>query len=245
MLLQVDRLRLNIIISFILCMVSSHLFALNVKDNHTVLSLGGFRSTQGKSQFIGINGLIGNQYIVNQNHDYQAILGLGYYLNGFEKSFLNLWYGINVFYLPMTDVKGNVIQENLFNNLNFRYSIDHLPVYVALKANINNKTNQYAITIDLGIGPNMITTSHYHEHSLDGGVTIPDDAYAGRTRIAFSTMAGVGIKVNNILGCIPLECGYRFFYLGQNEFNRKTSQLLSNFKTGQSYANALLCSVSI
>lgn len=239
------RLSFKIIIISMLCMLSSYSFALNLKDRHIVLELGGFRSTQGKSQFIGIDGLIGNNYSVTQHHDYNVLLGLGYYLNGLEQSFFNLWYGIDLFYLPTTEVKGKVIQEELFNNLNFSYHIDHIPIYAALKAHINSCTNKFAITIDFGIGPNINITSHYHEHSLDGGVTIPDNDFSGKTRVTFSTMVGVGIKMNNVFDHVPFECGYRFFYLGQNEFNRKTKQLLSNLKTGQSYANALLCSVSI
>lgn len=240
---QNTRLLLQMMIMFLFCIISLCSFALNLTDKHVVVELGGFQSTQGKSQFIGINGLVGNDYLVTHCHDYNALAGLGYYLTGFEKNHFNLWYGINAFYLPTTEVKGNVIQEQLFNNLGFRYKISYLPVYASVKANINSHTNIFAITIDLGVGPNINTTSQYRENSLDGGITIPDNAFSGRTNMTFGAMAGVGIKINNVFGHASLECGYRFFYLGQNQFNRKTNQLVSNLKTGKSYANALLFSI--
>lgn len=235
----------KIILSLILCTISCYGFSLNLNNPHTFFELGGFRSTQGKSQFIGINGLVGNSYIIHKNHDYNALLGLGYFLTGLERSCFNLWYGMNIFYLPPTEVKGNVIQEQLFNNLDFHYRIENLPIYAVLKTNINIFPSEFLLTFTFGVGPNINTTRHYNEYSLDGGATIPDNAFSGRTKLTFSAMAGIGLKMKNVFGHTPLECGYQFFYLGQNEFNRKTSQLLSNLKTGKSYANALLCSVII
>ena len=69
--------------------------------------------------------------------------------------------------------------------------------------------------------------------------------YSGRTTAAFSAMAGVGIQMNNVFGHAPLECGYRFFYLGQGNFNKLSNQLINTLSTGNSYANALLCTLTI
>lgn len=208
-----------------------------------VFQLGGFKSSQGEAQFVGIDGLIGNEYTVSQHHDYNILLGVGYYRNGIKKRHVSLAYGINMFYLPATEVKGNVIQEQLFNNLNYRYEIDHVPIYAAVKANLFN-CKQHALTFDLGIGPSLMIAHQYREHSLDG-ITTPDNAFLSSTRIVFSATAGVGIKMNKVFGQIPLECGYRFFYLGQGQLNKRTNQLLNHMTTGKAYANAVLCAVNI
>ena len=82
------------------------------------------------------------------------------------------------------------------------------------------------------------------ETSLDG--TIPDNTYSGRTTTAtFSAMVGVGIQMNNIFGRVPLECGYRFLYLGQGSFNKLSDQLINRLNTGNSYANIMLCTLTI
>ena len=220
-------------------------FALNLKDGNLLLQFGGYRSSQGTSQFIGINGSIGNEYTVTQHHDDGVLLGLGYYLKGHETNLFSLSYGLDAYYLLMTSVKGNVIQERLFENLSYQYKVDSIPVYAAAKALLKTCSDNKIITLDFGIGPNFITTSHYSENSLDGGVTLPDNAFTGSTRVALSAMAGIGIRFNHVFNQIPLECGYRFFYLGRGQFNNSTNQLLNHFKTGPVYANAILCSVSI
>ena len=58
-------------------------------------------------------------------------------------------------------------------------------------------------------------------------------------------MAGIGLRVNHVLGDIPLECGYRFFYLGQGELNSANSQIPHHLKTGNSYAQGIVCGIAI
>ena len=153
-------------------------------------------------------------------------------------------YGINAFYLAKTDVTGNVIQENLFTNLSYKYNLTHYPVYVIAKSTIKTKFPQYALTIDTGIGPNFIKADGFQENSLDG-ITIPDNIFSSHTSTTFSATAGFGVKVNQVFGSAPLECGYRFFYLGQGNFNIATNQVLNTLKTGSNYANAIICSMTI
>ena len=83
-----------------------------------------------------------------------------------------------------------------------------------------------------------------NETSLDG-ITLPDNAFSSRSNVVFSATAGLGLRLNNAFGQVPLECGYRFFYLGQGNFNSKSNQLMNTLTTGESYANALICSVTI
>ena len=141
-------------------------------------------------------------------------------------------------------MNGYVIQELQFTNLAYDYSITNFPVFAAAKAMFNNHSNQYALTVDAGIGPNFMSTARFHERSISGSNAIPDNAFSGHASTAFSAMVGAGIQLKNIFNnSTPLECGYRFFYLGSGELSRNSDQLLNTLKTGQGHANALLCSV--
>ncbi|WP_412754884.1 hypothetical protein [Legionella donaldsonii] len=219
-------------------------FALDLTKGQKILQLGGYLNHSGKTQFIGIEDLIGDRFTVSKHHDGNLVVGLGYLFNHPVKKAIQLSYGINVFYLTKTQVKGQVIQEDLFENLAYKYGLSHVPVYAAAKASIDNPANHYGITFDSGIGVNILTTSSFHEESLDG-ITLPDHAFSGHSQVTFSAMAGFGVKMNNVFGHAPLECGYRFFYLGQGKFKKQTNQLLNNLSTGPSYANALICSVVV
>lgn len=216
----------------------------NAHSNKSV-QLGGFIASRGKAQDIDINGLIGDHFSVNNHHGSSGLVGIGYCLDGQENNLVNFSYGINAFYLAKTGVSGLVTQEQLFTNLSYHYSITNYPIYLGTKVLIKNKTSdKYNFTLDAGVGPNIITTSSVNETSLDG-ITIPDKTYSGRTTATFSAMAGVGVQMNSVFGSAPLECGYRFFYLGQGSFNKLSNQLINAFDTGNNYANALLCTLTI
>ena len=222
---------------------TSFLSRLNPKRATIVFQVGGFNATQGNAQNVGINGLIGDYFTVNHRNASNVLLGLGYYFNGLERNQFSLLYGINAFYLAPTTVQGNVIQEQLFTNLSYRYSITQYPIYIATKVLINTSSDKYSITCDLGIGPNIIKTSDFSERSLDGGMTLPDNAFTGQTNVAFSATVGVGIKFNNVIARLPFEVGYRFFYLGQGSLSKSNNQILNTLKTGNNYANALIFSI--
>lgn len=211
-----------------------------------VFQLGGFQIHQGRAQHINIEGLIGDDFSINSKTSSNGLVGLGYYLEGQETNLLNLSYGINAFYLAKTGVGGEVTQEQLFTNLSYHYTTSNYPIYLAAKASIKNSwSDRFQVTVDAGVGPNIVKTSSVEEMSLDGGVTIPDRTYSGRTSASFSAMAGIGLKINQFFGEAPLECGYRFFYLGQGRFNKLTPELMDSFKTGNVYANAVVCSLTI
>jgi len=222
--------------------LDQHVFKLSPKHTTIVFQVGGFNASQGNAQNIGIDGLIGDDFTVNHGHASNVLLGLGYYFDGLAKDRFNLLYGINAFYLAQTSVQGDVIQEQLFTNLSYHYSLTNYPVYAAAKMFLKNNYGKNDITFDLGIGPNFISTSHFAEKSLDGGFTLPDNAFSGQTSVAFSVTAGVGIKFNNLLS-LPCELGYRFFYLGQGSLKKNNDQLLNTLKTGNNYANALIFSL--
>jgi hypothetical protein len=226
--------------------LTSFLSQLKTADREISLQLGGFTAHQGRTQNIYIDGLIGDRFAVAQHSDSNGLVGIGYYLHPQESNPLNLSYGVNAFYLAKTNVSGVVIQEMLFTNLGYYYPTTNYPIYFAAKALVKNPENTpFNLILDAGIGPNIIKTGTVRETSLDGGLTIPDQTFSGRTTAVFSAMGGVGVRINHVFGQAPLECGYRFFYLGQGSFNRLTNQILNSLSSGSSYANALLCSIVV
>src|SRR5579863_1204957 len=108
----------------------------NLNRGKLVLQLGGFRAHQGEDQNIGITGLIGDRFTVSQHNDQNVLLGLGYYIDGPGYGVVNMMYGLNAFYLPNTKVKGNIIQEGMFTNLSYNYTVNNYPIYVAAKGQI-------------------------------------------------------------------------------------------------------------
>lgn len=154
-------------------------------------------------------------------------------------------YGLNFFYLAPTGVKGTVLQEDLFTNLAYSYTVTHFPLYAMAKSTIDTKSSRYSVTIDGGIGPNFISTSKLQEIPLDGGHTVPDYIFTGQNSATFSATAGIGLKLNNVFGSAPLECGYRFFYLGEGGFNKASGQALSTLNTGSNFGNALTCALTV
>jgi hypothetical protein len=230
---------------FVCAAISQQALSFDPREGKIPIQLGFFGSSEGKAQNINIKGLIGDRYTVRSSSNQNVLVGLGYFLNGPEEDWFKIAYGINAFYLASTTVKGYVVQEQLFPNLSYQYNVTNVPIYIAAKGEIPDNNQKYALTLDLGIGPNVVTTSNYHTNSLDGGITIPEKLFSGKTTTSFSAMAGIGIKVNNVLGQIPLECGYRFFYLGAGSFNTLNSQVINSLETGNGYANALVCSATI
>jgi hypothetical protein len=215
------------------------------KHGHIEFKVGGYWNNQGKSQHIDIQGLIGDDFTVNHSRDSNVLVGLGYFIDSQDLGFTKLRYGITGFFLPKTYVSGVVVQENLFSNLSFQYHTTSYPIYFGAKANIPSSISSMTLTMDAGIGPNFMHTGGFEERSLDGDITLPDSIFSGRTTTTFSATIGLGIQIEKVLGDIPLECGYRFFYLGQGHFNRNTDQVINTLQTGSVYANALLCTVHI
>lgn len=214
--------------------------------NYLVLEAGGYWSHQGSSQHVDIAGLIGDTFTVSKHRGANGLLGLGYYFAGQENGGFQISYGLNGFYLLPTDVSGVVIQEDLYSNLSYRYRVTHYPLYGVIKSTIGlGDFNKTALTLDAGIGPNFMRAHHFSEQSLDNGVTLADGIFSSHTSTTLSATAGVGLRLGEVLGSTPLECGYRFMYLGKGRFARQTEQVGNALHTGTGYAHALICSVSI
>lgn len=211
---------------------------------HFIFALGGYQGTQGETQHIDMQDLIGDTFSVSHDHDNNVLLGLGYFLDGQHWNQVQMSYGINAFCLAPTTVSGYVTQEDLFTNLSYSYKVAHFPVFLLTKTAIYLNSPQYALTVDFGVGPNFMKLYNFHENSLDRGITIPDQLFSSNTNTTFSATFGAGIKVDRALGQLSLECGYRFFYLGEGNFTIENSQVLDSLKTGNIHANAVQCSVS-
>ena len=239
-------------LSLLLTLIAFQALAFDLKavvlasaKGHPVVQLGGFLSHQGKAQFGGIQGLIGNEYTIRSHQGSNGLVGVGYYFDRPENKLFNISYGVDAFYLPRTFVNGYVVQELRFTNLAYDYSITNFPLFAATKATFNHNAKNYALTLDAGVGPNFMSTSRFYERPVAGSISVSDHAFYGHASVAFAAMAGAGVKLNTIFNSnVPLECGYRFFYLGAGELSKNSDQLLNTLKTGQGYANALLCSVT-
>lgn len=237
------RKMLLMMLSFIASL--NPLAALADIGGESVLQLGCFTATQGKPQHINIAGLIGDDFSVTRSSSQNFLVGLGYYLDGLQTPRAILQYGIHAFYLAPTKVKGTVTQEGLFTNLSYQYSVTNYPIYLAAKARIPCSM-RHDIVIDLGIGPNIVSTGSFKEESLDGGITIPDARlFSGKNVVAFSATIGLGWRINHPFENRSFGIDYRFFYLGQGELKKVNSQLRNTLRSGNSYANALFFSISM
>ena len=208
------------------------------------MQLGGYWSIQGSQQHIDIEDLIGDEFTVTHHNGSNGLVGWGYFIDGQDKERFKMAYGINAFYLAKTAVAGDVIQEDSFTNLAYHYNVTHYPLYVVAKALIKTKSPQHALTLDVGVGPNFMRTSGFNESPLDD-ITIPDTIFSSRTTTTFTATVGAGVQFKQFFGEAPLECGYRFFYLGQGHFNTQTSQVVNTLTTGADYANAVMCSITV
>jgi hypothetical protein len=247
--LNTDRIK-KLLSLIPLCCITTTLSAYPLVDRIThgkfLLEAGGFStSNQGKGQQINIQTLIGDYFSVSNNRNQNAVFGAGYFIDAQQFSGVNLQFGLNAFYFMDTTVNGIITQEQLFNNLSYSYDTSNLPVYAAARGIFNLKNERYHLVIDLGLGPNFKQTSNFTEKSLDGGETIPEQPFTGKNNVIFSATTGIGFKIDHALDQAPLECGYHIFYLGRGQFNTTTSQVLNSLKTGNSYAQALTCAISI
>ena len=245
-------MRLNQYVLLSMFLLATNVFAASaheslirsIKDGHAILQLGYYRGTQGERQHINIQDLIGDTFTVTQHHDNNALIGLGYFLDGNTLDRFKMSYGINGFYLGQTTVTGNVIQEDLFTNLSYHYNLTNMPIYLVARSIVDVHSPTFAVVLDAGIGPNFMKAYQFREQSLDG-ITIQDDPFTSNTTTTVSGTLGISIRMKQLFVSMPLECGYRFFYLGQGHFNTNNNQIINKLKTGQTYANAVTCAVSL
>ncbi|WP_259331329.1 hypothetical protein [Legionella bozemanae] len=211
------------------------------RNGYALIQAGGHWLHQGQAQHININGLIGDDFTVTNHTDENYLVGLAYFVDGHHTKLFDMSYGLNAYYLAKTSVDGYVIQEGLFQNLSYHYNLEQFPIYVMARAALNTKNPDYGFIIDVGAGPNVINAHNFKENSLDGQ-TLPDMIYSRDNAAQFSATAGIHVKLNRVIRSgVPLECGYRFFYLGKGHFSSINDQVIDPLSTGNMYANALIC----
>ena len=241
--------RLHLLFLAVVASSPSQTFAYDLKHalthGHGVLQLGGYWNTQGHAQHIDINEIIGDEFSAPiPKTPGSGLVGVGYFIDGKDNPVFKTAFGLNWFYLGPTGRSGTITQENLYTNLGYSYKVTNYPLYAAVQSLFHTPSPKYDMTVHAGIGPNFMTTSNFTEQSL-GADTIPDQIFSGTTTTVFSATAGVGIKINQVFGASPLECGYRFFYLGQGKFKALNDQVNTTLNTGEGYANAVMCSLTI
>ncbi|WP_019217718.1 hypothetical protein [Legionella tunisiensis] len=219
-----------------------------LKNGHATIQMGGYWRTSASQQFIQFDGLIGDKFTVTHAANSNGLFGVGYFVTGQERDYYNVQYGLNWFYLPKTNISGTVIKEGSYENLTYGYHVTQYPFYAIVKSTIKTIFSEQRITLNAGIGPNFIQTSHFDEYSIlndDSEYTLPDNIFSGKTTTQFSATLGAGIQFNHAFGQVPLECGYQFYYLGQGKMRIINDQVLNPLKTGTLYANAVMCSITI
>lgn len=213
------------------------------KPNNLTLQLGWVNFYQSGTQHVNLMGVIGDDFTTTSSNTSNGLVGIGYYPLKQSFRYYDLSFGVNAFYLGHTLVSGDVTQENLFTNLAYSYALTNWPIYFGVKTDIHNSDNNYNVTFDAGIGPNVVVTDNFSESPLND-YTLPDYIFSGQTSTSFTAMAGIGVKFNHVLGAHPIECGYRFMYLGPADLKAVSPLVLSNLNTGHNYANAVLCGIS-
>ena len=126
--------------------------ALSAFPKNTELTIGVASVDQGKAQNINVQGLIGDRYMVTKDRDENVLFGVGFF-NPYNEMFS---YGVNVFYLAKTQVKGLIAQEHLFDNLSYQYDVTHFPILVTVKGQKSIIDGKKSVTFDVGIGPNIM-----------------------------------------------------------------------------------------
>jgi|TARA_R110002126_G_scaffold110918_1_gene248323 hypothetical protein len=218
-----------------------------LKKGHLVVQAGGFWSAAGQEQFIEINDMVGDRLTLSKSHQSNGLFGIGYFLDGLTKDKYSLSYGLNAFYLAKISVGGSVFQENEFENLTYNYNITNFPLYAMAKSTINMPSVVPPVSVDIGIGPNFMRTTSFSEQNIPVGsaISLPNEFFSNKTTATFSATAGASLNFHHVFGDAPLECGYRFFYLGQGSFDNMSDQVKNTLKTGTVYANAVMCSIVI
>ncbi len=153
----------------------------------------------------------------------------------FEK--IDFSYGLNIAFFNANNFSGDIIQENLFSNLSYTYSLINLPIYASLKTQIN------PWMIELGIGPNIMFLYDYKENVINPN-TLAQQTFLSNTTAQFSANAGIAYQFQTPLFKNPVELGYRFFYLGKGHFKTASNQILNALETANIYANTLILSIT-
>lgn len=234
---------LNVISLLTTLLATSQVFAFNLKNGYYLAEVGFEISNQSYTQDINIKGLIGDRFMAVDSESLTGLFGLGYLVRGYNSEKFGIDFGLNGFYLS-NSVTGTIIQEHLFPNLAYSYKVNHFPLYATAKLHVKIPLDKMALTLDAGLGPNFMKTSSYKDWPLDP-IILRDNAFSGHTSNVLSTMAGFGLRLPPIAVLSSFEFGYRYFYLGQGDFNSRTNQILNTLKTGKITSHAFILTATM
>lgn len=222
------------------------LYAISFQDGSISAEFGGYTTSYHNDPLINIIGLVGNKYKSHNKVDTNLLVGINYLLDidTFASNKFRTSYGLSSYYMGRTKESGKIFQELIFPNLSYKYNVSHFSIYATTKIQTLNLAPAYDINFNLGVGPNFISSYKYSEKPLDN-VTIPNNSFTNQTTTNLSFNLGFGLKINKLLNGQPLECGYKFFYLGEGSLKKNNSQIINKLKTGTLYANALTCTFTV
>jgi hypothetical protein len=206
-----------------------------------MLHAGAYKGHSGKKQHVeDFLGVVDASVTDRGNINWLA--GLGYFMTASKNEYARFDLGLDAYYLAPTKVKGvmnvNIPLLGTFSD-KYEYKSQHVPIYAAAKAIIHTGAPSVSFVFNAGAGVNLFRA---YGADLKGMQDDLDKVFANKTKATFSASAGLGLRINS--SRTPLECGYRFFYLGEGKLKTADWLELDDPKTGKTYAHAGLCSVS-
>lgn len=242
--------KLTLCAASLVCLAASSFADTMGKENraskgHFLVEIGGYAAVQNKNQRIELqHNLAGHHYTVTSHNQGGGLVGLGYFLNAPKVKGFPMSVGVNAVFLGQSSVGGYILEGGDQRNASYHYRLQSTPVLFEAKTLVKTRSDKFKLALEAGIGPNFMNASHYSEIPLNQ-VSSPVDAFSESTTINFAATVGAGIRFHDAPGQLPLELGYRFFYLGQGAYAINNSQVLSAIKTGDYYAHALVFTVTI
>lgn len=203
---------------------------------------GGGWIRESTSQFVLIDGLIGDNFSVSQPSKAHGLIGLALDIDGpdIETEQFKLQYQISSVFVPNSAVNGLVTQEKLVTNLSYAYNVYSIASFLGLKATSKPFARNFYLTGDLGLGFNYIFSKQFREFMLVP-YAVPDNifAYTSNKEIDFAVSTGIGIKIKILVPKMYLTAGYRFLYLGQGSLPSTNTLVHTSLQTGYGYFNAI------
>ena len=218
--------------------------ALMARNLKLALFGGGAWILHGQNQTINIDSAASDYFSVNHTNSNTGIVGAGFYLDNLElrnKRF-TVQYTATAFYLPVTRIFGSGTLGETASNFTYDFSVGYLPTLFGLKFTDKPVEKPYHVTIDLGLGFDTLFVSGFHGTNVVPP-TVPD-YFAKNTDYSLAATAGVGFKVYPSAYSIPIEIGYRFFYLGQGHLPA-IYPALGPLGTGYNYANVVMLTLEL
>lgn len=205
--------------------------------------VGASSNLTGQSQQVNVNLLPSANYTLSSRQYWNGVVGLSL-LKDVQFQQKEMSYGLGAFYFFPSTVSGNIYQAGLYNNLSYTYLTYNIPIYALAKTTFEFSKLPIPIFFNVGVGPNLLLISKYSEQIINPD-SLPDNVFSSSTNVTFSVTAGVGVHIDKIIPNHPLECGYRFFYLGAGQLALNNNQYLNKLGTGQVFSNSILCSIKI